>query len=45
MLVDEMLAICAEIDAWRERKGSRDAQAMYTAWLNDRKPEPDDDDD
>ena len=23
MLVDEMLAICAEIDAWRERKNSR----------------------
>ena len=29
MLVDEMLAICAEIDAWRERKASQDAQARY----------------
>ena len=30
MLVDEMLAICSEIDAWRERKASREAQARYT---------------
>lgn len=29
MLVDEMLAICAEIDAWRERKASLDAQSRY----------------
>ncbi len=34
MIVDEMLAICAEIDAWREKKESRDAQAGYTMWLN-----------
>ena len=31
MLVDEMLAICSEIDAWRDRKASLDAQAKYTA--------------
>ena len=33
-IVDEMLAICAEMDAWRERKESRDAQESYNAWLN-----------
>ncbi len=34
MIADEMLAICAEIDAWRERKESQEAQAGYSAWLN-----------
>ena len=34
MIMDEALAICAEIDAWRERKEARDAQAGYNAWLN-----------
>ena len=34
ILVDEMLAICAEIDAWREKKESREAQAGYSSWLN-----------
>ena len=29
MLVDEMLAICAEIDAWRRKKTGLDAQAGY----------------
>ncbi|MBQ8972242.1 MAG: hypothetical protein IJ074_04105 [Clostridia bacterium] len=33
MLVDEMLAICAEIDAWREKKESQNAQARYNARL------------
>ena len=33
MIIDEMLAIRAEIDAWREKKESRDAQAGYNAWL------------
>ncbi|MCR4707531.1 MAG: hypothetical protein K5746_06250 [Clostridiales bacterium] len=33
MLVDEMLSICAEIDSWRERKASREAQASYNAML------------
>ncbi|MCR4578260.1 MAG: hypothetical protein K5784_10190 [Clostridiales bacterium] len=31
MLVDEMLAICAEIDAWRRKKSAQEAQADYTA--------------
>ena len=33
-IVDEMLAICADIDAWRAKKESRDAQAGYNAWLS-----------
>ena len=33
MLVDEMLAICAEIEAWRERKESLEAQARYSERL------------
>lgn len=37
MLVDEMLAIKAEIDAWRERKESMEAQASYNARLYYRK--------
>ena len=41
MLVDEMLAICAEIEAWRERKESQDAQARYNASLYYQKLEPD----
>ena len=41
MLVDEMLAICAEIETWREKKESQDAQARYNAWLYYRKLEPD----
>ncbi|MBR7040554.1 MAG: hypothetical protein IKI24_01790 [Clostridia bacterium] len=31
MLVDEMLAICAEIDAWRRKKEGLEAQASYTS--------------
>ena len=34
LVVDEMLAICAEIDAWREKKESREAQSGYSAWLS-----------
>ena len=34
MIIDEMLAIRAEIDAWREKKESREAQAAYSGWLN-----------
>lgn len=34
LIVDEMLAICAEIDTWREKKESREAQAGYSSWLN-----------
>ncbi len=33
MIVDEMLAIKAEIDAWREKKESQEAQAGYSEWL------------
>lgn len=33
MLVDEMLAICAEIEAWRQKKESQDAQARYSSML------------
>lgn len=40
MLVDEMLAICAEIEAWRERKESQEAQARYNARLYYQKLEP-----
>ena len=39
MMMDEMLAIRAEIYAWRERKESREAQAGYNAWLWQRKRE------
>ena len=40
MIADEMLAICSEISAWRERKESQEAQAGYNAWLNsDSRPE------
>ena len=41
MLVDEMLSICAEIETWRERKESREAQAGINRWLNCRKRKPD----
>ena len=37
MIVDEMLAISAEVQIWRERKESREAQAGYTAYLNERR--------
>ena len=33
MLVDEMLAICAEIETWRQKKESQEAQARYNEWL------------
>ena len=35
-IVDEMLAIRSEIDAWAEKKESQAAQAGITAWLNSR---------
>ncbi len=34
MIVDEMLAICAEIESWREKRDSREAQDRYNAWLS-----------
>ena len=41
MLVDEMLAICAEIETWRQKKESQEAQARYNAWLCYRKYDED----
>lgn len=38
MLVDEMLAIKSEIETWRERKTSMEAQARYNARLYYGKP-------
>ncbi len=34
LVVDEMLAICSEIEAWRRKKESEEANASYTAYLN-----------
>lgn len=34
LLVDEMLAICDQIQTWRDKKSSEEAQARYSAWLN-----------
>ena len=41
MLVDEMLAICAEIEDWREKKESQEAQARYNARLYYKQWKPD----
>ena len=37
MIVDEMLAISAEVKAWREKKESEEAQASYNAFLYERR--------
>ena len=37
---EEMLAICAEIETWREKKESQEAQARYNAKLYYKKWEP-----
>ena len=37
MIVDEMLALSAEVQTWRERKESQEAQASYTAYLYERR--------
>ena len=34
MIVDEMLAICSEIESWREKRDSREAQNRYNSWLS-----------
>ena len=34
LIVDEMLAIRSEIDAWREKKASKEANARYNEILN-----------
>ena len=44
MLVDEMLAICADIETWCEKKESKEAQAKYNARLYYKKMYPEDDD-
>ena len=33
LIVDEMLAICSEIDAWRDKKASEEANAKYNELL------------
>ena len=33
LIVDEMLAICSEIDAWRDKKASEEANAKYNEML------------
>ncbi|MBQ9008656.1 MAG: hypothetical protein IJ088_04910 [Clostridia bacterium] len=43
MLVDEMLAICSDVDAWKERKKSQEAQARYNAWLVFGRPDEEED--
>lgn len=34
LVVDEMLAICSEIEAWREKKESQQANAKYNEYMN-----------
>ena len=36
IIVDEMLAICSEIEAWRSKKAGEEANARYTEMLNSR---------
>ena len=33
LIIDEMLAICTDIEAWRERKKSQEANASYNQML------------
>ena len=33
LLIDEMLAICSEIKAWKEKKASQEANARYNEML------------
>ncbi len=34
MVVDEMLAICSDVEAWKEKKASEEANAYYNDMLN-----------
>ena len=34
LIVDEALAICSEIDAWRNKKAAEEANAKYNEMLN-----------
>ena len=36
LIVDEMLAICSEIDTWKKKKASEEANAKYNEYLNSR---------
>ena len=35
LVVDEMLAICSDIEAWKNKKASEEANAKYNSILND----------
>ncbi len=37
LIVDEMLAICSDVDRWRDKKASEEANARYTEYLNGRR--------
>ncbi len=37
LIVDEMLAICSDIERWREKKASEEANARYNDYLQSRK--------
>ena len=37
MLADEMLAICDDVENWRKKKESQEAQAKYNAYLYERR--------
>ena len=37
LIVDEMLAICSDVDRWRDKKASEEANARYTDYLNGRR--------
>lgn len=34
LIVDEMLAIRSDVDAWKKKKASEKANASYNDWLN-----------
>ncbi len=36
LIVDEMLAICSDIDTWRKKKAGEEANARYNEMLNSR---------
>lgn len=44
LLVDEMLAICDQVDTWRRKKESEEAQAKYNAMLFYRRNTPEEED-
>ena len=43
MIADEMLAIAAETETWRQKKLSQEAQAGYNAFLFRRRNQPEED--